>query len=133
MAGAANAPPIPASTERRPSKLFALTCLPPLSKPQEGAKAHPARRRLSAELQLCVLRALEKAQNLVTLAPCCAAAVGAAVWAARGRQMRVVGRVARAIACAVAVGCAGVWIAAPAVGQAKPPQVQPPAQPPAKP
>jgi tetratricopeptide (TPR) repeat protein len=42
------------------------------------------------------------------------------------------GRVARAVACAVAIGCVGVGVSAPAVGQPKP-QAQPQAQPQARP
>src|SRR4051794_35688459 len=38
------------------------------------------------------------------------------------------GKVARAVACVVAIGCVGVGVSAPAVGQAKP-QAQPQAKP----
>ena len=45
------------------------------------------------------------------------------------------GRVARALACVVVIGCVGIGVSAPAVGQAKPAQGQPQAKPgePAKP
>jgi hypothetical protein len=77
MAGAASAPPIPASTARRATRLFAFfTWFPPYEQ-REGAKQGSRRRRLSAKLPICVFASLEMPQNLVTLTPYCGTAVGA--------------------------------------------------------